>query len=105
MKKELEALRGWPWKDNTPYKDGIARRLRMKKKKKAGKKATKWQSIWEEERHLEDRIEKRSMEGSSLKLDVIQKVPGLVAYKRMSQGDKVKNTKKTRKCQNGPLKK
>ena len=26
------------------YKDGIARRLRMKKKRKAGKKATKWQN-------------------------------------------------------------
>ena len=42
-KKELEALRGWPSEDKTPYKGGIARRLRMKKKKKVGKKATKWQ--------------------------------------------------------------
>ena len=45
MKKELGALRGWPWKDKTPFKGGIARRLRMKKKKKkAGKKVTKWQN-------------------------------------------------------------
>ena len=41
--KESEALGGWPWKDKTSYKFGIARRLRMKKKK-AGKKATKWQN-------------------------------------------------------------
>ena len=31
-------------KGKTPYKDGIARRLRMKKERKAGKKATKWQN-------------------------------------------------------------
>ena len=42
-KKEIEALRRWPSKDETPYKGGKARRLRMKKKKKVGKKETKWQ--------------------------------------------------------------
>ena len=31
-------------KGKTPYKDGIARRLTMKKKRKAGKKATNWQN-------------------------------------------------------------
>ena len=31
-------------KGKTPYKDGIARRLRMKKERKAGKKVTKWQN-------------------------------------------------------------
>ena len=40
-KKESEALRGWHSKDKTPYKGGMARRLRMKKKK-VDKKATKW---------------------------------------------------------------
>ena len=35
--------RGLPSKDKTPYKGGIARRLRMKKKK-VGKKATEWQN-------------------------------------------------------------
>ena len=55
---------------------------------------------WEEEQHLEDLIERRRMEGSSLKLDVMQKVPELVVDKRMSQGEK-----KRRKCQDGPLKK
>ena len=42
-KEELEVLRGWPSKDKTPYKGGTVRRLRMKKKKNIGKKATKWQ--------------------------------------------------------------
>ena len=42
FKKELEALRGWPSKDRTPHIGGIARRMRMKKKK-VGKKVTKWQ--------------------------------------------------------------
>ena len=43
-KKELEAHRGWSSKDNPTYTSGIVRRLRMKKKRKAGKKATKWQN-------------------------------------------------------------
>ena len=42
-KKEVEALSGWRSKDKTPCKGGAACRLRMKKKKKVGKKATKWQ--------------------------------------------------------------
>ena len=41
---------------------------------------------WEEEQHLDDLIERRRMEGSSLKLDVMQKVPQLVVNERMSQG-------------------
>ena len=41
------------------------------------------------------------MKESSFKLDVVQKVP-LVVNKRMSQGEKVKDTKR-RKCQDGPL--
>ena len=47
---------------------------------------------WEEEQHLEDIVERR-MEGSSLKLDVVQKVPELV----------VKTQKKRIMCQDGPL--
>ena len=42
---------------------------------------------------MDDLIERRRMEGSSLKLDVMQKVPGLVVNKRISQGDKEKDTK------------
>ena len=45
-KKAKEANKDKGLKGNTEYKDGIARRLRMKKKRKAGKKATKWQNNW-----------------------------------------------------------
>ena len=55
---------------------------------------------WEEEQHLNDMVERRRMEGSSLKLDVIQKVPKLVVAERMSQGEKVK---KKGNCQDGPV--
>ena len=42
----------------------------------------------EDEQHLDDLIERRRMEGSSSKSDVMQKVPELVVNKRMSQGQK-----------------
>ena len=54
-----------------PYEDGNARRLRLKKKRKAGKKATKWQN-----------------NGTSLTLDVIRKALELVVNERMLQGQK-----------------
>ena len=47
---------------------------------------------WEEEQHLEDIVERRRMEGSSLKLDVMRKAPELVVNERMLQGQRVKNT-------------
>ena len=50
-----------------------------------------------EERHLEDTIELGECKGSSLKLDVIQKVPELVVNERMSQGERVKNPKVKKK--------
>ena len=46
---------------------------------------------------MEDTVERKRMEGSSVKLDVIQKVPELVVKKRMSQGEKVKDTKDKKK--------
>ena len=49
------------------------------------------------EQHLEDSVERRRMEGSSLKLDVIQKVLGLVVNERMSQVERVKNPKEKKK--------
>ena len=52
---------------------------------------------WEEEQHSDDLIERRRMEGSSLKVDVMQKVPELVVNKRMSQGEKRKDTKGKKK--------
>ena len=59
----------------------------------------------EEEQHLEDIVERRRMEGSSLKLDVIQKVRELVVNDRMSQGERVKNPKVKKNVQDGLLKK
>ena len=52
---------------------------------------------WEEEQHLDDLIGRRRLGGSSLKLDVMQKVPELVENKRMSQGEKQKDTKEQKK--------
>ena len=95
-KKEMEALRGRPPRDKkNPYKGGIAHRLRMKKKK-VGKKA-KMAGHWEEEQHLYDLIERTRMKGSSLKLDVIQKVLERVVNERMSQGERVKDPKEKKK--------
>ena len=67
--KELEVLRGWLSKDKTPYKGGIARRSRTKKK--VGKKATQW----EEEQQLDDLIERRRMKGELLKVGYLAKSP------------------------------
>ena len=52
---------------------------------------------WEEEQNLDDLIERRRMEGSSLKLDILQKVPELVVNERMSQGENEKDTKEKTK--------
>ena len=41
IEERIRSSQRTDWKDKTPYKDGIARRLRLKSKKKAGKKATK----------------------------------------------------------------
>ena len=64
-------------KGKIPDKDGIAPRLR-KKKRKAGKKATKWQNNGKRSNIWKTQVERRRMEGSSLKLDVMQKVPELL---------------------------
>ena len=45
---------------------------------------------WEEERKLEEFLERRRMEESTLHLDVMQKAPELVVQERMSQGKGVK---------------
>ena len=49
---------------------------------------------WEEKQHLEETVERRRVEGSSFKLDVMQKVLELVVNERMSQGKRVKNPKR-----------
>ena len=92
-KKELEALRRCPSKDKTSYKGGIARRSR----KEEGEESWQEGDQMEEEQHLDDLIERRRMEGSSLKLDVMQKFPELVVNKRRSQGEQGKATKEKKK--------
>ena len=53
------------------YEAGVALRWKMKKKRKEDEQ-------WEEEQHLDDLIERRRMEGSSLKLDVV--LNGRICY-------------------------
>ena len=48
---------------------------------------------WEEERKLEEIVERRRIEGDSLKLEVMRKAPKLVLHARMSQGKGVKGFK------------
>ena len=45
----------------------------------------------------EELLERRRMEGSSLQVEVMQKVPELVVHERMSQGEEVKCTKEKKK--------
>ena len=52
---------------------------------------------WEEEQHLRGWIERRRMEGSSLKLDVVQNVPELFVHEGVSQGIGVKEIKEKKK--------
>ena len=52
---------------------------------------------WEEEQTLEGIMERRRMEGSSLNLAAMQKVPELVVNERMSPGTRVKSLKVKRK--------
>ena len=43
---------------------------------------------WAEAEKLEEIVERRRVEGGSLQAEVMQKVPELVIYERMSQGHK-----------------
>ena len=51
---------------------------------------------WDEDEKLEETLERRRMEGSSLQVDVMQKVPELVVHERMSQGEVHKKKKKVK---------
>ena len=48
---------------------------------------------WDEDEKLEETFERRRMEGSSVQVEVMQKVPELVVHERMSLGEQVKCTK------------
>ena len=52
---------------------------------------------WAEDEKLEERLQRRRMEGSSLQAEVMQKVLELVVYELMSQGKGVKCTKEKKK--------
>ena len=52
---------------------------------------------WSEDEKLEEILERRRMEGSSLQPDVLQKVPELVVLERRSQGTKVIEGSSSRK--------
>ena len=56
---------------------------------------------WEEEQRLEEIVERRRSEGSSLKLEVMHKVPELVVHERMSHGKGVKGPKEEKMYQDG----
>ena len=46
---------------------------------------------------MEEILERRMMEGSSLQAEVMQKVLELVVHERMSQGERVRGTKEKKK--------
>ena len=52
---------------------------------------------WGEKQQLEGIVEGRRIEGSSLTLDAMRKVPELVVIERMSQGKRVKSPKEKKK--------
>ena len=52
---------------------------------------------WDEEQQLKEILEQRRMEGSSLQLEVMRKVPGLVVHESVSQGKGVKGVKEKKK--------
>ena len=53
-------------------------------------KENQMEVLWDEDEKLEEILERRRMEGSSLQVEVMQQVPELVVNERMSQGEKVK---------------
>ena len=52
------------------------------------KKGDQMEVQWAEDEKLEEILERRRREGSSLKADVMQNVPELVVHERVSQGKK-----------------
>ena len=69
----------------------------MKKKREAGEKRDQIAAQWDEEQKLEEILERKRMEGSSLQLEVMRKVPELVVHECMSQDKGVKGFKEKKK--------
>ena len=61
------------------------------------KRGTSWK--WN---GLEEILERRRAEGSSLQAEVLQKVPDLVVHERMSQGEKAKGIEEKKELKDGP---
>ena len=76
---------------------GIARKSKMKNRRNAGEKGTRWQHSAMKSKHWEEILERRRMEGSSLKLEVMQMVRELVVHERVTQGKGVKGFKEKKK--------
>ena len=67
--------------------------IENEEEEESGQERNQMAAQWEEEQKLEGIMERRTMEGSSLNLDAMQKVPELVVNERMSQGKRVKSLK------------
>ena len=52
---------------------------------------------WDEDEKLEETLERRRMKGSSLQVEVMQKVLELVVHERMPQGEEVRGIKERKK--------
>ena len=65
----------------------------MKKKREAGEKRDQIAAQRDEERALEEILEQRRLEGSSLQLEVVRTVLERVVHERIAQGKGVKGFK------------
>ena len=70
----------------------IAHKLKMKKRRKADEKGTKWQPSGRRSKNC-----MRWIEGDSLKLEYMRKAPELVVHERMSQGDRERGLKEKKR--------
>ena len=80
----------------TSCEAGIARRLKMKKRKKAGKKRIKWQSNGRRSKNWRESWKEGQKEALQIWMPC-KKVPELVVNERMPQGKRVKSPKEKKK--------
>ena len=79
--------------------------IEVAEEEESGREGDQMVAQWEEEQKLEEIVERRRTEGSSFKLEVMQKVLELAVHERMSQGKGVNGSKRRRReHQDGPLK-
>ena len=86
------------------YKDqlseaGTAHRLKMKKKRKAGEKGTKWQHSGMKSKNWRRSWNKEGWKKAPGSRRSCEKVPELVVQERVSQGKGVKGLKEKKKVQ------